>query len=79
MKNTNNHAKKIIEYAFKVAIKGEISNRELVQIIERIGVDLLNLKSIQKYADDNGISYNGAKKCRNVIELFGNKYIIDND
>jgi len=78
MSKTNKHTGKVKEYIYKTALKGELDNDGLVQIIELCG-ELLNLKTITQYAKDNNISYNGAKKCRNVIDLFNNKYIIDNE
>ena len=57
---------------------GELTNDEIVQIIELLG-GYLNLQTIPVYAKENGISYNGAKKFRKVVELFGVKFIIDND
>ena len=78
MSKTNKHTDKVKEYIYKTALKGELDNDGLVQIIELCG-ELLNLKTITQYAKDNSISYNGAKKCRNVIDLFNNKYIIDNE
>lgn len=57
---------------------GELTNDEIVQIIELLG-GYLNLQTIPAYAKENGISYNGAKKFRKVVELFGVKFIIDND
>lgn len=77
MEKTNKHKGKLLEYITKVVMKDELENDALVQIIELCG-EFLQLKSIQKCADDNGKSYNGIKKTRNVIELFNNKYIIDN-
>jgi hypothetical protein len=56
---------------------GELSNNDLVQLIEHVGA-YLNLKTIPQYAKQHGISYNGAK-FRKVIKLFNTKYIIDND
>jgi len=56
---------------------GKWSNDGLVQLIERAG-SFLNLETIPDYAKRNGISYNGAKKFRNVKEIFGIKFIIDN-
>ena len=41
--------------------------------------DFLNLQTISDYAKENNISYNGAKKFRNNIELFGVKFVIEND
>jgi len=78
MNKTSKHKEKLTEYITKVVYKEELDNDSLVQLIELCG-GFLNLKSIPQYAKDNSISYNGAKKCRNVIELFDNKYIIDNE
>ena len=57
---------------------GKWSNAGLVQLIELSGA-FLNLKTIPDYCKATGISYNGAKKCRNVKEIFGVKFIIDNE
>lgn len=78
MNQANKHTGKLKEYITKVVLKGELDNDGLVQIIELCG-GFLNIKDIPQYAKDNNISYNGAKKCRNVIELFNNKFIIDNE
>ena len=56
---------------------GKLNNDNLVQIIEHIG-GLLNLQTISDYAVENSMSYNGVKKFRNVINLFGVKFVIDN-
>ena len=72
------HIDKIEEYVYKCLQKDELSDEDLVQIIERVN-NYLNLKTIQKYSIDNGISYNGAKKHRKIIKLFGCKFIADND
>ncbi len=68
------HLDKIEEYVYKCISKDEL---DLVQLFERLQ-PYCNLKSISKYAKDNKISYNGAKNNRNVVTLFGNKYISDN-
>lgn len=57
---------------------GEIDNDGLVQIIELAG-SFLNLKTRSAYSKDNGLSYNGAKNFRQNIELFGVKFIVDNN
>ena len=62
----------------KQLYEGKFDNKDLVQLIELAG-DYLNLQTIPDYAKENNISYNGAKKCRNVIKLFNVKFIIDND
>lgn len=68
---------KICEHLGKRIESGELKNNDLVQIIELCG-NYLNLQTISDYAKENGISYNGAKKFRNPIEIFGVKFIIDN-
>ncbi|MEK0369720.1 MAG: hypothetical protein QQN55_00995 [Nitrosopumilus sp.] len=78
MTKTNKHKVKIQEYISKVVMKSNLSNDDLVQIIELCG-SFLNIKSIPDYAKENNISYNGVKKCRNVVEIFGNKFVIDNE
>jgi len=57
---------------------GQLSNSDLVQIIECAG-DLLNLQTRSSYAKSQGISYNGAKKFRQNVNLFGATFVIDND
>jgi hypothetical protein len=39
----------------------------------------LNLQTISDYAKENNISYEGAKRFRRVEEIFGVKFVIDND
>ena len=56
---------------------GELSNAELIQLIELIG-RYLNLQTIPDYAKSNKISYNGTKKFRNIVEIFNVKFVIDN-
>lgn len=56
---------------------GKWTNAGLVQLIELCG-DFLNIKTIPDYAKETGLSYNGAKKFRNVKTIFNTKFIIDN-
>ena len=72
------HKDKIQEYISKVMYKGDLSNADLVQIIELCG-RFLNIKSISEYAKENNMSYNGVKKFRNTVVIFGSKFVIDND
>ncbi len=58
-------------------INGELANNDLVQIIEHVG-GYLNLATISNYAKANDLSYNGAKKFRDVVVIFDTKFIIDN-
>lgn len=68
---------KIKEHLAMRIENGELRNHELVQLIELIG-SYLNIQTISNYAKENNLSYNGAKKFRTVINLFGAKFIIDN-
>ncbi len=55
----------------------KLSNADMVQIIEYVG-GFLNLQTRSDYCRQTGLSYNGAKKHRQNVELFGTKFIIDN-
>jgi hypothetical protein len=57
---------------------GKWSNDGLVQLIELTGM-FLNPLSIQECANRYSKTYNGIKKTREAIVLFGHKYIIDNE
>lgn len=64
-----------------VALKfeaGELDNESLVQLIEHAGA-YLNLSTIPVYAEQNKMSYNGVKKFRKIKNLFGVKFVIDNE
>ena len=58
-------------------LDGNWTNDGLVQLIELCG-DFLNINTIPDYCKKNAISYNGAKKFREVKIIFGVKFIIDN-
>ena len=67
----------IADRLHQYVIEGKLSNKDLVQIIEQCG-GYLNLKTRTAYAQENKISYNGAKKHRQNVTLFGQTFIIDN-
>lgn len=56
----------------------ELTNHELVQLIEHVGL-YLNLSTIPDYAKSNNMSYNGVKKFRKIQKIFNVKFVIDND
>ena len=66
----------IVHRIDELAMKGVFSNDQLVQIIELLG-GYLNLMTISEYAKSHNLSYNGVKNNRQIINLFGNKYVID--
>lgn len=67
---------KIVYRIDELAMQGVFSNDQLVQIIELLG-GYLNLMTISEYAKSYNLSYNGVKNNRTIINLFGNKYVID--
>lgn len=56
---------------------GELTNDDMVQLIELLG-DYLNLQTIPEYAKANNLSYNGVKKFRTIKQIFNVKFVIDN-
>lgn len=68
---------KICEHLSKRIEAGELSNDDMVQIIEHTGA-YLNIKTIPDYAKANDMSYNGVKKHRTIKEIFNTKFVIDN-
>jgi hypothetical protein len=68
---------KICEHLSQRIQAGQLNNKDMVQIIEHIG-GYLNIKTRSEYAKKNNMSYNGAKKFRQNIDLFGVKFIVDN-
>ncbi len=61
----------------------ELTNDDIVEIINHLG-GYLNIKTITKYAAIENISYNGALnriKLNKIqeCEIFGSKFVIDNE
>lgn len=69
---------KICEHLSQRIESGELSNDDMVQLIEHVGA-YLNLATIPDYAAEHKMSYNGVKKFRRIIELFNVKLVVDND
>jgi len=68
---------KICEDLTEKIITDQLSNNDLVQIIEHVG-GYLNLCTISEYAKKNNLRYNGVKKFRTVKQIFKIKFVIDN-
>ena len=58
--------------------EGKWSNEALVQLCELAGT-YANLRTIPDYAREHGLTYNGVKKTRKIIKLFGIKFVIEQD
>ena len=70
--------KKLCDFVTEKTMNGELSNNDLVQLIEVAGA-FLNLQTIPEYAKAKNLSYNGVKNHREIIEIFNVKFVIDND
>jgi len=72
--------KTIIEHIEKRIHDGELLNNDLVQLIEVVGANYLQLKTISQKAKELNTDYNNVK-CSKIdkISLFGVKFVIDND
>lgn len=76
MKTTDNGLK-LIKFVFENYKDEKISVDDLVQLII-LCFELLNLKTIAKFAKDNKRTYNGVKKFnKNIVEINEQKYVID--
>jgi hypothetical protein len=69
---------KIADFFYESVSNDQLSNQDLVQLIELCG-GFLNLKTIPDYAKANNLSYNGVKKHRKIQIIFNVKFVIDND
>lgn len=68
----------ICEHIQSRLVSNELSNDDMVKIIEQLGL-LLNLKTIPDYAKDNNLSYNGVKNFRTIKTIFNVQFVIDNE
>jgi hypothetical protein len=68
------HLYKLEKYVYNAMKRDEL---DIVQLFQRLEI-YANLKSISQYAKDNKLSYNGVKKHREIITLFGCKFVADN-
>jgi len=78
MSKLTDYEQKSLEKLGESLQNGKWSNDGMVQLVELVG-GYLNAKPIAAYATDNGMSYNGVKKCRKVIEIMNVKFVIDNE
>ncbi len=72
------NGKKLCDFVTEKTMKGELTNNDLIQLIEVAGA-FLNLKTIANYAHEKKLSYNGAKNHRHTTEIFNTKFVIDNE
>jgi len=75
---TIENTKKTLNFIARKFETDQLNNDSLVQIIE-LGFSYLNLMTISDYAKKHGLSYNGVKKCREIVVIGNVKFVIDND
>jgi hypothetical protein len=72
------NGKKLIEWLDLQMYDGKFTNDDLVQFIEVVG-KYLGLETISNYANSHKMSYNGVKDHREIREILGVKFVIDNE
>jgi hypothetical protein len=77
MKNASK-INKLLNFIAEKFENNELDNADMVQIIELCGM-YLNLQTISDYAKEHNLSYNGVKNHRQIVNLFGNKYVLENN
>lgn len=76
-KKVNQLKDKIIQHLSHRIENDELTNNDLVQIIEHLG-SYLNLATIADYAKRNNLSYNGVKNHRKTTTIFNVKFVTNN-
>ena len=56
----------------------ELSNDDLVELIKHLGA-YGNVMSVKDYSNQNGITVQGVYNHRNVVELWGFKFVVENN
>ena len=78
MSQTPENTTKLLKFVADKFQANELDNNSLLQLIELCG-SYLNIQSITDYAKANAMSYNGVKNHRQIVEIFKQKFVIDND
>ena len=56
----------------------ELSNDDLVELIKHLGT-YGNIMSVKDYSSQNSITVQGVYNHRNVVNLWGFKFVLEND
>jgi hypothetical protein len=80
MENTtiSSNGQKLLTFLDEKMHGGSFTNNDLIQFIESVG-QYLGLQTIPDYAKENNLSYNGVKNFREVKDILGVKFVIDNE
>ena len=74
----SSNGQKLLSFLDEKMYDGNFTNNDLVQFIASVG-KYLGLQTLPDYAKENKMSYNGVKKFREIKEILGVKFVIDND
>lgn len=74
----SSNGQKLLSFLDEKMYDGSFTNEDLVRFIESVG-KYLGLQTLPDYGKENNMSYNGVKKFREVKEILGVKFVIDND
>lgn len=77
MLKTSHNGDKLRKFVYDKYVNNELSVGDLVQLII-LCFDLLNLKTISKFAKENKKTYKGVKDYnKNIVDINGNKFVYD--
>jgi len=68
---------KLIRFVEEKFLNDELDNESLIELFKEMGA-YLNLMTPSDYAKANGMTYPGVIKGRQIEEIFGVKFVIDN-
>ncbi len=75
----SSNGEKLLYFIQEKYESNNLTNEDVVSIIV-LGFDLLGLKTISDFAKDNGKTYRGVEKFnKNIVNINGNKFVIDNE
>lgn len=72
------NTQKLINFVCRKFEAGELNNESLVELFKHTGI-YLNLQTIPDYARDHKMTYEGVKRFRRIEEIYGVKFVIDNE
>lgn len=71
---------KVINHIGQRVQNNELSDSDLIELVDHIGTHFLGLKTISQKAKELNTDYNNVKCSRiEKVSLFGVKFVIDND
>ena len=68
---------KLLKFVSDKFLNNELDNQSLIELIQLSG-DYLNMRTIADYAKQEKMSYEGVKRFRPTTEIFGVKFVIEN-